>query len=201
MPEITEEELARLKAAEESAKKLEEKNREILEEKKRLANEKAQIEAANRATQEQALKDKQDYKALAEQLENDRKAREAAEKERTERLAKGAKLSETQKELHKLGINAERVSHALRLVDMDLVKYDDATGVVIGADAAALKIKAALPELFVTADKEKMPQGAGGAGDSKGPKEMTLEWYNSLPEADKKKHYKEFMTARGLKVR
>jgi hypothetical protein len=198
MPEISDEELAKLKANEESVKKLEEKNKELLAEKQAEAKKREDAEKLVKQKEEEELKAKNDYKTLFEKSEADRIDREAKEKERSEKLSKGAKLSKIQEELVKLGINGERIPHALRLVELEGVKYDEATNAVTGADAAANKIKMSLPELFVKKDKERT---AGGESGEVVPESMTLEWYNALPEADKKKHYKAFMKAQGHEIR
>jgi hypothetical protein len=201
MPEISDEDLKKLKdEAAEAAKlkgsvaALEGKNKELLEEKKTEAQKRVDAEKLAKEAEEKRLKDAGDYKTLSEQLAAEKADREKSDKENKEKLAKGAKLSKVQEELGKQGLDPKAVAHALKLVDLEQVKYDESTGVVIGADAVASKLKVELPNLFVKADKEKMNNGDGGDIPAE---QMTVEWFSKLSAADQDKHHAAFMKAQG----
>jgi hypothetical protein len=198
MPEISDEELAKFKAHEESAKKLEAKNAELLNEKKAEKSAREAAEALVKQKELDELKAKEDYKGLYEKMDADAKIREANDKERTEKLSRGAKLSAVQNEFAKLGINPERVTSALRLVDLTDVKYDENTNTVLGADIAASKIKLSMPEIFVKADKENVTHDDSNFTP---PENMSNEWFAGLSAADQDKHYPAFMKAQGVEVR
>lgn len=197
MPDISDAELAEYKAAKESKDKLEIKNKELIEEKKKEKELREAAEKLAKESETKALKEAGDYKTLSEKYEADRVQNEKEKKESSERLEKGAKLSKIQEELSKAGIDANAVSHALRLVDLNEVKYDVATGIVLGADVAASKLKIALPGLFVKTDpgNNSHQQNGGGA-----PAEMTPEWFFGLPVVEQDKHRTKFLAAQGVTV-
>ena len=196
MPEITDAELAEFKAAKESAAKLEEKNKELLNEKK-AEKEKRELADKLAADKElEVLKEKVEYKALAEKFENDKKERDERDKATNAKLEKGAKLTKVQEELGKIGIDPTSVSHALKLIELDEVKYDPTSGAVFNADVVASKLKIALPALFVKKDKEGISHEQSQHIE---PGSMTIEWFNSLSAADQNKHHGAFMKAQGYK--
>lgn len=174
------------------------KNKELLE---KLAAEKLEKDALKKQIKDQEeknLKEKEDYKALYEKEKKDNETLAASLKSQQENLAKGAKLSEAKKELLKLGINPDRVDAAMRLVAIDTIKFDDATKTVVGAEIEAAKLKMLMPELFSQKDPEKLPHDPPS---DKVPQEMSDEWYNKLPAADRKKHYREYMKQKGIEIR
>lgn len=203
MPEISDEELKKLKDAaaeaaklKESADKLEAKNKELLTEKQTEKEKREAAEKLAKEKEQEVLKANGNFKELAEKLEAEKVEREKREKEHQEKMAKGAKLTKVQEELSKQGVDAKVISHALRLVNIDEVTYDAGTGIVVGADSVAAKLKLELPHLFVQADREKLPPGGNEGGDP--PAEMSDEWFSKLSIADQDKHRAAYYKSKGI---
>ena len=195
MPEISDAEYAELKAAKESAEKLKAKNDELIAEKKKEKEAREAAEKLAKEAEEKRLADAGNFKELAEKLAKEKEEREKQDKENKEKLAKGAKLSKVQEELSKQGVDAKAISAALKLINIDDVKYDEGTGIIIGADSAAAKLKLELPHLFVKADKEQLPVGGDGGTP---PAEMSDEWFYKLSIADQDKHRGAYLKSKGI---
>jgi hypothetical protein len=207
MPDISQEELDRLKAQDESAKKLADKNAELLAEKKKLADEKKALEDAKAAAEAQALKEKGDYKALAEKLEADKKAADdkaaASEKARVEEKKKNA-LS---LELDKLGCIPERKSFVMASADLTGVTYNETANVVLGAEVVAKTLQSTCPELF--GKPVNLPgqggQGSGGTGGNgtggSAPAHMSDDWFKGLSLADQDKYRAEYLKSKGIDIK
>jgi hypothetical protein len=173
------------------------KNKELLQklaeekaEKEKLIQEREEREREAREREEAALRAQGDYKTLAENLQKEKDELLKREKEKNEQLAKGIKLSAVQTELQKLGINPDRISVAMRLVEIGTVKYDDALKIVSGADVEAQRLKAMMPELFSQRDAEGMDHEQPHGGS---PAKMSLEEFRRLPKDKQKELYPEFM--------
>jgi alanyl-tRNA synthetase len=201
MPDISQEELDRLKAADESAKKLAAKNVELLEEKKaekaradKAEKDKADAEAA-------ALKEKGDFKTLSEKLEADKKASdEKAAKLEADRVA-DIKKGAFSAELDKLGIIPERKSFILGSVDVSTLQYIEESKVVLGADAKAKEILTQMPEIFGKPGNNLPGQGGGSGGNGGGggsPAHMSPEWWAKLSIADQDKYRADYFKAQGI---
>lgn len=196
MPEISDAEFAEFKAQKDSIAKLEAKNKELAEEKKKEKDAKEAAEKIAKEKEQEVLKANGNFKELAEKLEAEKTEREKQDKENKEKLAKGAKLTKVQEELSKQGVDAKAITHALKLVNIDEVTYDVGTGIVIGADSVAAKLKLELPHLFVKADPEKMGNGNEGGGNP--PAEMSDEWFQKLSIADQDKHRGAYLKSKGI---
>lgn len=199
MPEISDAELAELRAAKESKDKLEAKNKELLTEKQK---EKERADAA----EAQRLKEAGDYKTLAEKLEAEAKAEKEKnaklEADRIADLKKGALSTE----LDKLGILPERKAFIMAHTNLDAVTYNEAAKMVLGAEIKAKEIQTQMPEIFGKPNNNLPGQGGGNGGNnnngnSGAPAHMTQEWFNSLSEADKDKHRSEFLKSQGVTMR
>lgn len=196
MPEISDAEFAEFKKQKESIENLEKKNKELLEEKKKEKEAKELAEKTAKEKEQELLKANGNFKELAEKLDAEKKEREEKDKLNAEKLAKGAKLTKVQEELSKQGVDAKAISAALKLVNLDEVTYDAGTGIVVGADGVAAKLKVELPHLFVQADKEKLPPGGGEGGTP--PAEMSDEWFAKLSVADQDKHRVAYLKSKGV---
>lgn len=197
MPDISQEELDKLKADAESARKLEAKNKELLEEKKR---EKDRADAAEAAR----LKEAGDYKTLAERLEAEKKATEERAKKLEEDRIKDIKRGAFSSELDKLGIIPERKAFILGSVNVDALQYVEAGNVVLGADIKAKEILSQMPEIFGKPGNNIPGQGQGGGGNGGGggaPAHMSDEWFYSLSVADQAKHRAEYLKSKGIQVK
>lgn len=198
MPEISDAELKELQDAKKSKEALEAKNKELLEEKRKLKEEKEAADKLAKEKEQEALKANGDYKTLAEQLAADKAEREKKDKETAEREERGAKLNAIQTEMVKLGINGERITSALRLVDLAEVKYDPTTRTVVGADLSALKLKTSMPEIFVKKNPEDMGHGDGGGTP---PAELSDEDFAKLPADERKKHRDAHLAKKGITMK
>jgi hypothetical protein len=167
-------ELLALLAAEKAEKEQLKKDKEEGE-KKAKEDEQARLIAAN------------DYKALYEKSEKEKAENEKKLKEKDEVLAKGAKLAGVQNELSKLGINPDRLAFAMRSVDLNGVKYDEALKILTGADAEAARLKMLSPEWFGARDMEQMDDGENGSNGR--PGKITLESYLKLSKEKQKELY------------
>lgn len=195
MPEISDAEFAEFKAQKESIAKLEAKNKELADEKRKEKEAREAAEKVAKEKEQEVLKSNGNFKELAEKLEAEKVEREKREKEHMEKMAKGAKLTKVQEELSKQGVDAKAISHALKLVNIDEVTYDAGTGIVVGADSVASKLKLELPHLFVQADKERLP---GGDNTDTPPAEMSDEWFQKLSIADQDKHRGAYLKSKGI---
>lgn len=199
MPDISQEELDRLKAQDESAKKLEAKNKELLDEVKKERDAKAAAEA-------QRLKEAGDYKTLAEKLENEKKESDAKaaqlEKDRVADMKKGAFSAE----LDKLGIIPERKAFILGNTNLDSLTYNESAKMVLGAEIKAKEIQTQMPEIFGKPNNNLPGQGGGSGGNnnngnSGAPAHMTDEWFNKLSVADQDKYRSEYLKSKGVSMR
>jgi hypothetical protein len=119
------------------------------------------LEATGAESLDSVLEAYNAWKVLEEEsageTEKERKAREKVEKERDEVktelesayafIAEMKQEAALQKAFNDAGINPERLSAALRLVDMDALEVDD-DGKVTGAEDAVKSIQKSVPELF-----------------------------------------------------
>jgi vacuolar-type H+-ATPase subunit I/STV1 len=139
------------------------KNKELLEENRKAKNRLAQLESERKKAEEQALKDKEDYKTLAEQRSADL---EAANKRLAEKEAQERDRTKLVAVLEAVGGAVERKYWGL--IDLEQVVIDPTTGDVDKTSVAKYvdTFRKEHPALIQTKRSDGLPTDApkGGAG-------------------------------------
>jgi len=175
------------------------KNAELLAELKAEREKREALEKQNKEAVEKELTEKQKWEELAKLREKERDEEKAKREANEKALENAAKMGAVSAELEKLGIIPERKTTALRLVNLDAIKYDASSKVVLNAVDIAKELHSSMPEIFGPDKTDKLPANNTNPLPSSGA--MTIEWFNSLSPEEKKKNYKEFMKANGHNVK
>jgi hypothetical protein len=154
----------------------------VLHEKKTAVEKLKQYESENKVLRENELKRNENYKLLSEEREKEVAEWKAKYTNQTDMLTRSSKTTALKKELTKLGCDAKYLDKAVKMVSLDNIQYDDATGVVTGQLEAAKAIQEELPPLFGTLNvgvNQSIPAGT--------PTTLTLEAWKQLPPDEKVK--------------
>lgn len=154
-----------------------------------------QLEAEQKAAEERALKEKEDYKTLYEKTkaENERLTGSLESAEQQKLNAK--KESELKRELAKLGVKPSYAEKAVKLANLDFVKVDNDSGVIYGAEVVAKSLSEDWPDLFGEGTTEKVSQSAPQSPPPTGA--LTLEEWQKLPYDERRKREGEVLGLTG----
>ena len=145
----------------------------------------AEMEANQKAREEQELKEKEDWKTLFEKANEEKKNLEGKLTTVADRELSAKKESELKKELAKLGVKQNYVEKAAKLAQLDSVKIDNETGVIYGADVVAKTLSEEWPDLFGSGASETVRQSAPQTPTSTGV--LSLDEWQKLPYEERKK--------------
>lgn len=164
-----------------------------------LRDELEQMKAEQKAREEAALKEKEDWKTLYEKTKLEKETLEG-KLGSAEMLRQNAKKeSELKSELAKLGVKPQYVERASKLANLDSVKIDKETGVIYGAEVVAKALSEDWPDLFGPGQSEKVEQQAPGSVAPTGA--LSLEEWQKLPYEERKKREGEMMVSQGVKLK
>jgi endo-1,4-beta-mannosidase len=120
-------------------------------------------EAQIKEVEEQRLKEKEDFKTIAQIKEKESIEWKAKYGALEAKLQTSAKLGAIKKEFEKMGLrDAKAVDMLLNLVRSEHLKYDEENQIVIGAEDEARRIKESIPMVFA-ANASKMNHDAANA--------------------------------------
>jgi len=163
-----------------------------LEAEKVSALEKAEQE--KKRLEENSLVEKEEFKKLAETYKVQLDEINGKYQNLNETVISAKKQAVLSTELLKLGINKDYLPQALKISNMDDIKFDTEYNKSIGADAVAQTIKETVPVLF----------GGSGQVASTAPEgrteKLTLEAYKKLPYDERLKRREELENNLGIKT-
>ena len=196
MPEISEEELATLKASAEEANKLKSTNQRLLEESEKNKKKAQELDEKLKADEKAKAESEGDYKKLLDQERRDREAAEGKYKN----IVSTSLNEKLKNEIYKVAPDVRNIDLVLKVNEhRDLLKLDEDQLTVSGAKEYIEKVREEHPYLF---GKKKMPDdgdGKGGAGGNAG--ELTEENYRKeLAAVSTRKEQLEVMKKYGKAV-
>lgn len=134
-------------------------------------------EAQLKETEEARLKEKEDWKTYAEL-----KVKEAQEANNKyialeTKLQTQVKIGAVKKEFEKLGIKDSKLVEGLvPLLKLDMIKYDENTQTVVGAEDEVKRIKESLPQIFMVQPSTKVNHDAS----NNGPQTYSVEKFKEM---------------------
>lgn len=105
-------------------------------------------EAAKKKYEEEKLLAEQKYQEVAELKEREASDWKSKYEHTQKVITDSVKTNSIKKELHKLGMSASYMDHAIKMIDLGSVKIDPDTNTVYGHESAANQIKEMFPPLF-----------------------------------------------------
>ena len=156
----------------------------------------AAYEAKLKEAEENTLKIKEDWKALAESREKELLTlRQQLDGVKTETVT-NYKLTAVKKEFEKMGASNQSLDFLIKNVNVAALKYDEDHKVVLGAEEEAKRIKEAVPQVF-----GKSQAGVSHNAPELDAKPLTLEAFKQMSLADKKKNMAEFYKSQGINLK
>lgn len=156
----------------------------------------AAYEAKLKEAEENTLKIKEDWKALAESREKELLTlRQQLDGVKTETVT-NYKLTAVKKEFEKMGADSKTLDFLIKNVNVAALKYDEDHKVVLGAEEEAKRIKEYIPQVF-----GKSQAGASHGAPELEAKNLTLESFKSMSLADKKKNMAELYKSQGITLK
>jgi hypothetical protein len=123
----------------------------------------AAYESQMKEIEEQRLKEKEDFKTIAQMKEKEAIEYKTKLVAMETKIQQSAKLGAIKKEFEKMGLrDPKSVDVLLGLVKTDQLQFDEANQVVIGAEDEARRIKESIPQVFA-ANASKMNHDAANA--------------------------------------
>jgi len=134
-----------------------------------------ELEDVNRKQEESSLLEKQEYKTLYENTIKDNETLKSTIATYNEEKVDNAKQGELRREFAKLGLQANYFDKATKLIDVNSIRYDSDTGVIIGAEEAARALQTEMPVLF-----GKPSTNVSGAAPQGSPRPLTIDEWKKL---------------------
>lgn len=168
----------------------------------------AKAEAARLAAElasktEAEMKQKEDFKSLAELKETQRKEWEekfnqldSQLKEKNTLITTSMKRGAVKKELMANGVDEKATEAVMRLVDLDQVKIDDESKTVHGVDLIVKGLRETLPQVFGT--KVNIPGGGAPNGTTDN---LSVEGFGKLSLKEMKEKQFDLMKAQGVSLK
>jgi hypothetical protein len=118
-------------------------------------------EAQLKETEEARLKEKEDWKSYAELKVKEAQEANTKFQALETKLQTQVKIGAIKKEFEKLGIKDNKlVEGIVPLLKLDMIKYDENTQTVIGAEDEVKRIKESLPQIFMVQSAAKVNHDA-----------------------------------------
>lgn len=138
-----------------------------------------ELESKFKLQQETDLKAKEQFKTLYEQTQKDLEDTRKALTAKEEMINQGKIQSEINAALLKAGISADKINAAKRLIDMNLVSLDKDTGVIVGAAEAVQALVKEHADLNLFGKKGSVNHQAGASSGT-----GASNWKNAKTPAD-----------------
>lgn len=141
-----------------------------------------ELEAKFQETEKTKLEEQQKFKELSDIYKAKSEQLELQIKAQQDREVKATKLNALKSELSKMGIKQDKFELAFKLAPIDSLKYDADNQIVLGADEVAKQLRDQTPEWFGVSGAQVNQQAPAGK-----PSQLTPEIWNKMSAADKAK--------------
>lgn len=156
-----------------------------------------ELEAKFQETEKAKLEEQQKFKELADIYKKKSEELEARIRDQQEREVKATKLNALKSELGKMGIKQDKLELAFKLAPIDSLKYDMDNQIVLGADEVAKQLKDQTPEWFGVSAAQVNQQAPASR-----PTQLTPEvWAKMTPQERSKVDQREVYRAFGIEPR